>query len=626
MPRTTDPVWKFFEKMLKVKNSGKWAKCKKCAREMQGIPSRMKKHYEECWLGQVPETEVVEDDVDQDEVQPTPNDPIPGPSMSTSTPATSKKRTHAAHQYASLSVVKDSAVVSTSDAYAERIDEQIGRYFFATNTPFTHIEHPEFIKLCQLMRPGYQPPSRKQLSEKILDSVHEKLTVEVKQELNGQVVSMCLDGWSNVHMEPIVCSSAVLQTGVTYLIDSFDTSGSSHTAEYLAELATKSIQNCKSTFGADVRSFVTDNAANVKKMRELLAKSEDINVITYGCSAHLFNLLSGDVEIRGVKENLVSVIKYFRNKQLPAAWYKNAGGTMLVLPQEVRWNTLSDSIRAYLKNRGILVQVCQDHKSEIDAAIFKIVNDVSVANNAQDYLDIMLPIAVALDKVQKSNTMISTCVEIWHDLANDLQSQPSSVKKQVSVRRDMALGPMHYLANMLDHRYLGKNLSDDQKSCVYEYLANSDNTCHAELIPFVVAVQHGETFPQYLFTESFKKVTPMTWWKVAVKTIPTPLREQMIELCCQLFSAVASTAGLERIFSSFGLVHSKLRNRLGNEKASKLTFLFRALNQEVKPCLASKGSLEQQKRNADAANVGPSTVTEPELPALSTDASPGDGE
>jgi len=158
-----------------------------------------------------------------------------------------------------------------------------------------------------------------------------------------------------------------------------------------------------------------------------------------------------------------------------------------------------------------------------------------------------------------------------------------------------------------------------------EYFANSDNIYHAELIPFVIAVQHGETFPQYLFKDVFKSVTPLTWWKVAAKTIPIPLREQMIDLCSQLLSAVASTAGLERIFSSFGLVHSKLRNRLGNEKAAKLTFLFRALNQEVKPSTASKkGNLVQQNRNATEA--GPSTSTEPELPALSTDTSAVNGE
>ena len=72
----------------------------------------------------------------------------------------------------------------------------------------------------------------------------------------------------------------------------------------------------------------------------------------------------------------------------------------------------------------------------------------------------------------------------------------------------------------------------------------------------------------------------MTWWKVAAKCITdNDLQKQMLSLCTQLMSAVASTAGLERVLSTFGLVQSKLRNRLGNDKAAKITFLVRALNQ-----------------------------------------------
>ena len=43
----------------------------------------------------------------------------------------------------------------------------------------------------------------------------------------------------------------------------------------------------------------------------------------------------------------------------------------------------------------------------------------------------------------------------------------------------------------------------------------------------------------------------------------------------QLLTAIAS---VERIFSTYGLVQSELRNRLGNEKAGKLVFLFKCLN------------------------------------------------
>lgn len=196
MPRTTDPIWKFFERTVKASNSGKWATCKKCRREMQGIPSRMKIHYDECSVDHTAPHEIVENE-DDDQFYPDPltsqsqcsdvriigsvetrvqpnalDDAIPStsaasnPSMNTAKPLLKRKRV----TYVPLNVAKDCTVVSTSDAYGEKIGEQIGRYFFATNTPFSHVEHPEFIKLCHLMRPGYEPPTRKQLGEEVLKS------------------------------------------------------------------------------------------------------------------------------------------------------------------------------------------------------------------------------------------------------------------------------------------------------------------------------------------------------------------------------------------------------------------------------------------------------------------------
>lgn len=45
-----------------------------------------------------------------------------------------------------------------------------------------------------------------------------------------------------------------------------------------------------------------------------------------------------------------------------------------------------------------------------------------------------------------------------------------------------------------------------------------------------------------------------------------------------LISCPASTASIERIFSTYGLVWSKLRNKLGEEKAEKLVKIYRFLH------------------------------------------------
>lgn len=48
MPKNKHPVWVNFECKIKKGNSGKWAVCKKCKKEMQGIPSRMMNHSKVC--------------------------------------------------------------------------------------------------------------------------------------------------------------------------------------------------------------------------------------------------------------------------------------------------------------------------------------------------------------------------------------------------------------------------------------------------------------------------------------------------------------------------------------------------------------------------------------------------
>ena len=51
-----------------------------------------------------------------------------------------------------------------------------------------------------------------------------------------------------------------------------------------------------------------------------------------------------------------------------------------------------------------------------------------------------------------------------------------------------------------------------------------------------------------------------------------------------------SSAGLERIFSSFGLVHTKLRNRLGNERVSKLVKVYAAIRDSNSSSSSSSSS------------------------------------
>lgn len=49
-----------------------------------------------------------------------------------------------------------------------------------------------------------------------------------------------------------------------------------------------------------------------------------------------------------------------------------------------------------------------------------------------------------------------------------------------------------------------------------------------------------------------------------------------------LLNAKATSATVERMFSTYGLVQSNIRNKLGLMKAANLVFLFNALNNKKK--------------------------------------------
>jgi hypothetical protein len=152
-----------------------------------------------------------------------------------------------------------------------------------------------------------------------------------------------------------------------------------------------------------------------------------------------------------VSDNIVvSIDLRLRNTHLPAAWYKAKGGLALPLPSEVRWNSVSDTIQAYIVNVSKLLDVCEQHQDSIDATIARKVRDISIKRNCEDYLLRLQPLTVALDRLQAANCTLAESVEIWLDLKDALTEHLGRVDMaKVHKRMESNLTAHHYLANIL---------------------------------------------------------------------------------------------------------------------------------------------------------------------------------
>src|ERR1700755_2406441 len=125
--------------------------------------------------------------------------------------------------------------------------------------------------------------------------------------------------------------------------------------------------------------------------KKLLEHNE--NLIAYGCSAHIANLLAHNLDIPHVKNPIIEIVKHIRNNHSAAAAYKEAGGKKLILPNETRWNSVADGLDLYIKNWPILANM------KLPKAIESKITDVNLRGNGKELLSRLKPISVALDKL-----------------------------------------------------------------------------------------------------------------------------------------------------------------------------------------------------------------------------------
>ena len=87
-------------------------------------------------------------------------------------------------------------------------------------------------------------------------------------------------------------------------------------------------------------------------------------------------------------------------------------------------------------------------------------------------------------------------------------------------------------------------------------------------------VAQTDPFPKLRFREEARQVSSTVLWK---SLTASKVSENFIELAICLLSAPASSASIERIFSTFAHVQNKVRNSLAVEKARKLVYCYRIL-------------------------------------------------
>ena len=182
--------------------------------------------------------------------------------------------------------------ICISKSKQHEMDLSLVRYFVATNTPFNAAK--DFV---QKMKPGAVIPDRRRLAGELLDEVYEQEKEKVKVKVRGMNATLAIDGWSTLTNEPVL--------GVCFI--------------------------CQG-----------------------VPRNRFSEIHTYGCHAHMANLLSKDIlqqkELKAITSKIIAVLKFLRNSHSCTSELQSKNLGRPPIPCETRWNSYVVSLEYFLKN------------------------------------------------------------------------------------------------------------------------------------------------------------------------------------------------------------------------------------------------------------------------------------
>lgn len=184
-----------------------------------------------------------------------------------------------------------------------------------------------------------------------------------------------------------------------------------------------------------------------------------------------------------------------------------------------------------------------------------------------------------MDRLQSDTATIADSVKEWLILLENQNLNKMPYLPILEKRFSQCVTPAHFLAYMLHPKYNGNGLTVDQREKARVWVTEDISN---EFLPFIIQFEiQSDVYPKSYFEESMLNMSPIDWWHSLEKNSNLP--KKFLRFTSHLFRCVASSAGIERIFSNFSLIQSKLRNKLGLEKAGKLVSCYKMLN-----CMANE--------------------------------------
>jgi hAT family C-terminal dimerisation region len=226
---------------------------------------------------------------------------------------------------------------------------------------------------------------------------------------------------------------------------------------------------------------------------------------------------------------------------------------------DTRWCSYRDMAIRVEANLAQMKQIAADYENSVKPSVITLLYDENFHEEVNNFIAISDPVCKIVNTCQEKNCSIADSCQLWLEL-----QLPVEYANELLRRKKMVLNKYCLAANVLHPKYNGQLLSSDQLDDVDDFfLEELSNDGLEDLADF----KEKRGVFKTLFDRKLEN--PMTFWTMSMNKHPF-----LSKLAKRLLRIPASSAQLERLFSSYSFVHNNKRNRLTNRRSKKLVFLY----------------------------------------------------
>jgi len=481
------------------------------------------------------------------------------------------------------------------------------------------------MQYARALRSTYSPPNRDALSGPLLDDVHDDVKAQVDARLEAaEFLIAVFDMWEDVNGQDVTNLILLTEKGEAIFVDSWTGGLERKTADALTTL----FESALKPYEAKLIAVMADTENKMQALEGNLYQSLTPAVLpillTLLCGAHSLSscfLKKVFVQIEyfyDARENCKTINHFFLQHHLPHSLFERqrvadkaaTGGKVRALenPIKQRWGSSVTAVESTTFNKLHLRRCLdlpawseqverQSHSRAAREEAVALVKSNDVFTSFDVTVNIFSSIVKLIGWIESDNPRFH---KVWprfkEEQANLKATIPSSLKSRVRTNEKEAFAgsPVsvlkhvdqlfvdawdHFhddtmvLAYMLDPANKAPNMNDYERQCCLKSLkelTNDGGEYKKVLGEWTNFIGKAGTFKFGFTAEVLEACTDqLAWWAAWGSDAPI-----LTNIARALLSLPSSSAAAERNWSTYGLIHSKLRNRLSPDRLKKLVYIY----------------------------------------------------